>query len=65
MKRSNDHEQFMRWQEYLSIKKGKEELSSAERKQEFQAFMEFESMKMNTISNKTQIHRILQILQVV
>ncbi len=45
MKRSNDHEQFMRWQEYLSSKKGKEELSSAERKQEFQAFMEFESMK--------------------
>lgn len=45
MKRSNDHEQFMRWQEYLSIKKGKEELSSAERKQEFQAFMEFESMR--------------------
>jgi hypothetical protein len=30
MKRSNDHEQFMRWQEYLSSKKGKEELSSAE-----------------------------------
>ena len=27
------------------VKKGKEELSSAERKQEFQAFMEFESMK--------------------
>jgi hypothetical protein len=46
MKRSNDHEQFMRWQEYLLSKKGKEELSSAEkRKQEFQAFMEFESMK--------------------
>ena len=45
MKRSNDHEQFMRWQ-YLSSKKGKEELSSAERKQEFQAFMKlFESMK--------------------
>ena len=42
MKRSNDHEQFMRWQEYLSIKKGK---ASAERKQEFQALMEFESMK--------------------
>jgi hypothetical protein len=36
MKRRNDHEQFMRWQEYLSIKKGTEELSSAERKQEFQ-----------------------------
>ena len=36
----------MRWQECLSSKKGKEELSSAERKQEFQiAFMEFESMK--------------------
>jgi hypothetical protein len=45
MKRSNDHEQFMRWQEYLSSKKGKEELSSAERKQQFQAFMEFESMR--------------------
>ena len=45
MKRSNDHEQFMRWQEYLSSKKGKEVLSSDERKQEFQAFMEFESMK--------------------
>ncbi len=45
MKRSNDHEQFMRWQEYLSMKKGMEELTSAERKQEFQAFMEFESMK--------------------
>ena len=46
MKRSNDHEQYMRWQEYLSSKKGKEELSSAERKQQFQAFMEFESMKI-------------------
>jgi hypothetical protein len=45
MKRSNDHEQFIRWQEYLSSKNGKEELSSAERKQQFQAFMEFESMK--------------------
>ena len=46
MNRCNEHEPVMRRQQYLSSKNGKEELSSAERKQEFQqAFMEFESMK--------------------
>ena len=45
MKRSNDNEQFMRWQEYLLMKKGMNEPTSVELKQKFLAFVEFKSMK--------------------